>query len=457
MRGRAMKGKYRRALETGKTILIVLLTLSAVFLAGQTKIYSSAPASQQSGWLGFVTNLFAPLGNSGAGNNPEQTGKESRLLPVRLAVRNEDGCYGVQYNTQAASDDFELRLGTLLGDALADAGTPFEVSEAVWREALGKTHPAVYYDFMSSIPLSALSSWLTGGENAYLTGSVRRLVLASGNGAAILYYEDTGSGKFYACSTPENTLVRLTDTVKNYVPNNASFAFQNEEQFGKLDPYDMLLPTTPTPAVFEVSNPISFTGESGDTQNKLLKALSFHPQTSSGYQAPDAWVVREGTDNLRISDNGTVTFHSSDAADPRYPVSGSAQPDEGEILEAAYDLAEDSIGLWCGEAQIYYEGTEALEDGTTALYFSYVLDGAVVKLYEDGYAARFVIRDNYISDFVLHFREYRATGETTILLPELQATAAMDALGLTKSELTLCYQDGGKSQVVAGWVAKQLV
>ncbi|MPM30998.1 hypothetical protein SDC9_77551 [bioreactor metagenome] len=450
-----MKRKYRRVLESGKTILIVLLALSAVFLVGQTKIYSSASVSSESGWLGFVTNIFAPLGNSTAGTQPEQTGKESRLLPVRLAVRNEDGCYGVQYNTQAASDDFELRLGTLLGEALADAGTPFEVSETAWKETLGKTAPAVYYDFLSSIPLSTLSYWLTGEENAYLTGSARRMVLASGSGTAILYYENAESGKFYACSTPENTLGHLTDAVDGYVPNNAFFAFQNEEQYGKLDPYDMLLPTTPTPAVFEVSNPISMAGESNDTQNELLKALSFHPQTSSGYPAPDAWVVREGTDNLRIYENGTVTFHSSDSADPRYPVSGSAQPDEGEILEAAYNLAEDSIGLWCGEAQIYYQGMETLNDGTTALYFNYVLDGAVVKLYEDGYAARFVVRDDYISDFVLHFRQYKATGTTTILLPELQATAAMDALGLTKSELTLCYQDSGKSEVIAGWVAKQ--
>jgi hypothetical protein len=216
----------------------------------------------------------------------------------------------------------------------------------------------------------------------------------------------------------------------------------------------MILPDTPAPWVYCVSDPIRLTGSDAN-MDALLRGLSFHPQTCSIYQAAGGLRVREGTDTLRISDTGTVIYHASDRQKPRYSVSSAGEtPDRGEMVEAARALAESGMGTWCGDAGLYLIGTETMKDASVAVYFGYLLDGAAVQLYEDGYAARVVISGGIISDFTFHFRNYQKTETRSAVLPEIQAVAAMNALKPEAGELMLCYLDGGGTQVTAGWVAK---
>ena len=49
--------------------------------------------------------------------------------------------------------------------------------------------------------------------------------------------------------------------------------------------------------------------------------------------------------------------------------------------------------------------------------------------------------------------EDEQTEQTTLLLPELQAAAAMSALDVEESELILAYSDTGNETVAAGWRA----
>jgi len=445
--------KTRRVVELVKTILIVVFTLSAVTLVGKVQLNTELPAA--SDWMERIVHYIS--GDANATDSPDgQTIFTTDLFPVRIAVCNERGRYGVQYDAETTLAVFEAELGGLLGEALADAGSAYTVSEDEWREALCGGAVSVYYDFLGSVPLSALSGWLGGLENKALTGDVRRLLLAAGGGStATLYYSGGSDGLYYACTTTVATDSRLQAVAVNYTPNHALFAFQQEDRYQGLNPYVMILPNPPAPVVCEVSNPISMEESSG-VMDDLLRGLSFHPQTSAVYpSADDGQVVREGTDTLRISGTGTVTFYTSDSQDPRYPVTFTEDtPTRGEMVAAARALVESSLGVWCGDAGFYLIDTEVLPSGSVAVCFGYLLDGAAVELYEDGYAARVIITDAYISDFTLHFRDYRKTETLCAILPELQAVAAMNALQLEGSELLLCYPDGGGTQVRAGWVAK---
>ena len=92
----------RRWIEWGKDVLIVLLTLSAVYLLTMT------PLVRDSG----VLDLLSPRESPGAG--PSEESGEMVMLPARLAVTGEGGRYGVQYDEERLKELFPP-LGALLG------------------------------------------------------------------------------------------------------------------------------------------------------------------------------------------------------------------------------------------------------------------------------------------------------------------------------------------------------
>ena len=69
-------------------------------------------------------------------------------------------------------------------------------------------------------------------------------------------------------------------------------------------------------------------------------------------------------------------------------------------------------------------------------------------------AAQFLVEQGQITYFHLQFRSYTDTGNTSVVLPERQAAAAMEAMGHTGEELLLVYLDNGNDELVsASWAA----
>lgn len=131
---------------------------------------------------------------------------------------------------------------------------------------------------------------------------------------------------------------------------------------------------------------------------------------------------------------------------------GTGSAGNTDVIEAAWRLADATLGSLCGSARLYLMGMEETQAGVE-VRFGYSLDGAAVQLYEKGWCARFLIRSGKITDYTLHFRSYEETGEHTLVLRERQAAAALAALGSGRRELVLCYADGGGDTVEAGWIA----
>ncbi|HWS43745.1 MAG TPA: hypothetical protein VN421_11730 [Pseudoflavonifractor sp.] len=453
--------RRKRLLEWGKDLLIVLLSIGAIYLTLRGQLGQNlAPG----GWLGELTGM---LGSGSSGVPYDQAeGQPVELRPLRMAVHLPGlGTYGVQYDS-AAVERLSDKMFTILGEALGGGETPIQTTETVWRTALTGQY-SVYFDFQGEIPLSALYAWTEAGPgDALMDVSARRLLLAEDEaGDMTLYYNNETMGLYYACRTGSALKGHLQTAVAPYAANvnGVTFAFEHGrgEVYGRLDPY-VMLPKSGAPMerpAYRVSNPVSG-GQNDQTRVGMMEALGFHPQANSSYVAGGKQVVKEGVvDTLVVYDSGAVEYHSTSAEEPKYPVGdGAGEPSALDLVKATQPLAQRSAGELVGDtrtAGVYLMEITALKDGGWQVDYGYQLNGAVVQLGAEEYAARFIVRDGRVSDFYLLLRTYTATEEQVSILPELQATAAMGALNAPGRELLLVYEDSGTADTARpAWIAK---
>lgn len=425
-----MKGK-RRWLEWGKNLLIAALTLSAVYLLTMT------PLVQDSGLL----DLLKPQSSGVDGGGPVTL--TAAAYPSRMAVSNGTGRYGLQYD-QNGVDQLFAYLGPLLGEALASSSQPQSITEAAWQDCL--QGEGIFFDFSGSIPLSALGSWLHSEGQSGLDASARRILLAAGeDNAVLLCYQDAETEQFYACQTTLTCTLHLHPAVEHAESNGALFAFESEELSGLLDPYTMITEDMGG-AVFAAANSLA----GSEDVAALLEALSFNGQNHASVSGGEAYL--DGDSRLEVTNSGTVFYRA--AQEGKYPVvSAGGRATVAEAIEAARELAENTVGARCGEARLYLASVWETDDGYL-VRFGYRLNGSAVWLYDEGWAAEFMIRDEYIVEFTLHFRSYVDTGEEALMLAADRAAVMLPALADEPRELVVQYRDRGMAEVSPIWVAE---
>ena len=373
----------RRLIEWGKDGLIVLLTLSAVWLLSMT------PLVRDSG----LPDLFFHEESPGTGTSAGD--QAAAMLPVRLAVTGEGGRCGVQYD-EALLEELFPPLGALLGDALASAGQPQAMSEADWRRSLGGS--GIYFDFAGDVPLSALERWLQGPGETELAGSARRVLLCAGAGDQVLLcWQEADGGPFFSASTALTQALHLEPVTAGAAFNGAYFAFENQVLADRLAPYTLITEGRQSGAGYAVSAPLS--GES--ERLAVLAALSFGSQDHAPVNGGEGYL--DGGDRLVVGDGGVVSYRAVQG--DKYPA-GSRLSDG---VEAARALAESTLGALCGEARLYLMSAQERE-GMMRVRFGYLLDGCAVYLGSEGWAAEFLMEDGYITQFTLRFRAYAANG-----------------------------------------------
>ena len=439
--------RRNRGVERLKTLLIVLLSLSAVYLTGLVLVQNRAASGSQ-GVLSGLLSLFRPqstVETSDPGSSGQLT---AAARPVRIAVCDGVNRYAVQYNT-AQTDKLYDSVGILLGEALSSADSPTVITESVWQAALSS--PGVWFDFLGKIPLETLSAWTgEGGVNIALTGSARRIAVALADDGVRLYYHNESDGLYYTCKTAVTYQGHMDELVAGYGGNGVPFAFElgADSGYDGLDPYVLISASTPTPGVYRASNPLASLDEA--LIGSLQQALSFQ---TSYYAIPNGIRIREGQETLEISNTGTVSYTTAEGTSSRYPVGSEYGYDITEVVETTRRMAADTVGRYCGAARIYLMEVEETEDGLSVRY-GYSLNGAEVSLSGGDSAALFTIQDGQITSFTLRFRRYEDTGQTSLVLGERMAAAALETLDPEERELVLCYSDSGGDTVQAGWVAK---
>lgn len=416
-------------LEWGKDALIVLLTLSAVYLLTMT------PLVQDSGLL----ELLRPKPAAGAAQTgAAQTGA---VLPARLAVCRNGQRFGLQYNEERMSAQFAA-LSPLLGDALAGAGQGAELTEEGWRGRLQRT--GAYFDFAGDVPLAALGGWL-GGECA-LEGSARRVLLCAGEGDQVeLCWQDADSGGFFSCPTTLSSTLHLAQVVDGVNANGAYFAFEDPELARLLAPYTLITEGQRTGVQYTASMPLSGAGET----EAMLDALSFNSRNHAPGSRGEVYL--DGTDRLVVADGGTVTYRAAQGG--KYPVGTGGHATAAEAADMARALAERAMGALCGDARLYLISVQPHGEGGWQVRFGYRLNGSAVYLYDEGWAAEFLVQDGFITEFVLHLRCYTASGGSTLLLPVDKAAVMLPDLGGEGHELVIQYRDGGGDSLSPSWEA----
>jgi hypothetical protein len=338
-----------------------------------------------------------------------------------------------------------------LREALGGAESIFPTTKSQWKSVLsGKSH-WIYYDFLSNLPVFELSTWLGNNtENTVLFGTARYFLLAESEstGRTVLYFHNEEDGRFYCCELAQGGEERLQSVINEFSPNGAKFAFEDPGLAGIMADQVMVLPTKPNLQEYEVQNPFTMQEEE---QQEILRALSFNPLVASLYQAADGAVIREGIDTLRILDQGTITYHSQETHQVRYPVNDDVK----SILDMTQKLLTVVLGNRCGEANPYLISIEHEEDGSIVVSYGYQLNGAPVQVYKKAQAAQFIIREGCVCDFTIHVRQYKSLNQQVLILPEQQIAGALKATEQVGEEVMLVYLDNGEeSRITAAWTVR---
>lgn len=429
--------KMRRVIETLKNLLIVGLVCSALWLVRETRMFR-------------MPGMLEPPRHSQQ-SGAAQGAYSAAISPLRMAVMNQSGCCGVQYDSPELATAFN-RMAPVLNEALSGAEMPRPMTREEW-EALLLSAPGVYFDFQGALPLPVLAGWLSGQENPVLAARVRHLLLASdGREGVVLAYRDEDSGQYFVCSAGLVSLNHLQSVVAQVQPNGAVFACQAADYAKLLAPYTLITAQTPMPREYTASNPIP--AEEEQRLDELLEALSFPLGITTVYDTPEGRRARSGNDTLSISNDGLVTYYST-PQEQRYPVTAS---EGGSPVYAAVDsaarLVRGVLDLWQGEARVYLEQVTEQSQDSWRMTFRYALNDTPVQVGRRGYAATVLVEQGYITEFELQLRSYAGLEQTTLILPQRQAAAAMAQLGKDGGQLQLRYQDNG-DVVKAGWVAEE--
>ena len=420
--------KRKRNVALAENLAIAALAVLALILAGRT---------------GMLQNTLPVLGSETV-TGGYTVGPAISLAgeaPVRLMLQSEAGRYGVEYDQPAVDRLYDGGLSDLLDRSLRGMDQPALISEEDWQETINGTEAWVFYDFLNDIIFDQQEDLDSGAGRLFLVTGKR------GQADQVCFYNEE-LRRFYSARLRDT--VSLPDSVTSLAPNGARFAFEDQGVAQSLSPYMMVLNTAPDCPVYRTENPLEGLDEAGWTA--LMEVLDFNAKAVSPYTTATGSVIREGADTLRVMNDGTLQFHSSESGENRYTALSARDKD---LQRKAMEIIDRVTASLRGPARISCESIRILDDGQTELLFSYLLGGARVRMWGEGWAARFLFRDNAVTAYTILTRSYSDTGETCPLLPVRQAAAAAAAMGRQGAELQVTYQDGGGTQVSASWTVRE--
>ena len=429
--------KKRRVIEGLKNLLIAVLVCSALWLAWESRMFR-------------VSGMLEPP-RPGQQSGVQSGDRGASVTPLHMAVMNESGCYGVQYDSGALSAVFD-RMAPVFSEALSGAEMPRPITREEWESILISA-PGVYFDFQGAMPLGALAGRLSGQENPALTARARHLLLtADDQDGVVLAYRDEDSGQYMVCQVSLVSRNQLQSAVSQVQPNGAIFACQASDYAQMLAPYTIITAHTPVPKEYAASNPL--VAEEEQRLEQLLETLSFPQGITTVYDTPEGRRARSGNDTLSISNGGFVTYYST-PQEQRYPVTAAEGASVAfAAVDSASRLVHEVLDLWRGEARVCLTLVEPQGEDSWRMEFCYALNDTPVRVGQRGYAATVLVEQGYITEFELQLRTYTALEQTTLILPQRQAAAAMVELGKQGGQLQLCYQDNGDT-VRAGWIVEE--
>ncbi|MCL2409974.1 MAG: hypothetical protein FWC96_10270 [Oscillospiraceae bacterium] len=422
--------KSKKIAEWAKTVLIVLLSISALLLGWRTELFNDFFRAIP--FFGNVAGLVA-----GGAAEPGTGMILEAARPLAIVITDENGVrHGVRYDSVERNSVYD-RTGSIFAEAIGTMAEPVEISEEAWRTALSK--PGVYFEYITPVRLSVLDSWLGVRMPGFVRDMpLRRIFVAFGGDMNRLYFENAVSGAFYGADTASGR--RIPET---YDPgsNGAMFAFETGIAAAENVPYMLIMPGYTHPFVRAV-----IPGSSQEQLDAVLSAFELTGETTHPSLDSDGARRYLGTHfNIRIEPNGRVTYRLTGGAQMQ---EGTVPKSEGEMIETTRAIVADTIGRYSGgETGIFFEQIEQGHGDSFSVTFGYYIAGGRVHLFGDGYAARITFSGGVVVEAELIFRNFSLIDEYyATLLPEKQALAAAGG------EFMLSFSDTGAEWLTPSWV-----
>lgn len=428
--------KLETAIELGKDLLILLLACSALWMLAHSGLLQRLDLS------GSDSPRVTEVQN-------DTTGQAEAVHPIRITATIQGGTepvrYSAQYDDVTVDAMFQQTAG-LLKETLSSAEAPQEISRQDWERALARA-PGLCFDFQGEMPLSVLSGWL-GVESDVTDAVVRRVLLTVWEDTASLYYYDLDTQRWCRSTSQVVTTLQMENAMAGLSSNGAFFAFESE-QTSQMAPDTLLVPDPGPMAVYRAANPM--TGGRSALE-KLMSDLGFHLSGCVFYTAAGEEVARIGSDTVRLSKDGVVEYHVDEDNPQQFPVSlVSGRSRIFAAVDSCAQLLWRAMNERCDQARAYLSRVETTENGWY-LEYEYSLNGVPLG-FDAGPAASFEVKNGYITAFTIRLRSYTEGEDQQIILPPIQAAAAMSALALDGREMQLMYQDRGEEAVRPGWTA----
>lgn len=421
--------KKARGIDRLQNLVIVLLSLSAVFLLLQTPLFGDISSTP-------LSSLFS---QSGSFDAPSSADAATSPAPVRMMLSNNFVRYGA--DNASTSDALFESAGAFLSEAIGSAEGRQSISEEDFISRMRQ--PGLYFDFCSPLPLELLSSRLGVkplGDGAY---SVRRCLLSPDGNSVFLYVQGAdGCARFSTAVSAE----ALKEHLELQEGNGAEFAAFLGDDYAHLSPYTLILNDVSERKNLNVSNPLA------DFENTdFLSRAEFNPHTQDRYaESSGTVVILEGQRILRLENNGTVVYSGGEAeVDSLYRASVGEQASQAEAVAAARTLLASLLQGRLGEASLYLHSVKETDAGFD-LFFDYAADGTSILFADGTHAARLSVTGNSITDYTIHFRRYQKSESSSLLLPVKQASAV--CRGYDGAELSVAYIDSFGETVCADWV-----
>ena len=428
--------KLRTAVELLKDVLIIALICSAVWMLTSGGLMRQFRIGPEDTGRVAATQTHAAV-------------QEEAVLPMRITATLQEGelpaRYVAQYDTQAVDELFQQTAGLLM-ESLSSAEQPQAISRQQWEQALARA-PGLSFDFLGEMPLSALTGWLNA-ELSIPDALVRRVVLTVWDGSAALYYHDLAAGIWCRCVTSVVGTAQLENALSGLSANGAFYAFESEAT-GSMARETLLVPNPGPQTVYTASTP----AESGRAALEgLMEDLGFNLAGCAFYSGAEEEVGRSGSDTLRMSKNGVVEYYTGEDGLPQFPIqSNGGQSAVFDVVDSCSRLLWQAVHNRSGQARTYLSRVEQTQGGWR-LEYEYSLNGTPVRM-KGGAAAVFEVTGGRITGFTLRLRTYEPGEDQQIILPPVQAAAAMSALDLEGRELQIVYRDRGDEIVLPGWTA----
>ena len=390
-----------------KTVLLILLGLSALYLLWRTWVYDNSIF----GAAAPEPEIYAPARLDYA---------PASATPARCAVMRDGTRTGAQYDgeTEEVYESFRF----LLAEALSSAGQAAVMDEAAWRAALRRD--GVYFEFAGTFPIALLAAWLSA--DSVLDGDLEAIGLIFGGGTAALIYSDA-DGVFYKADT------RAEAAAWPELPELRPCAFAYETEYAPALAARQLLIEEESPRVNIAASSIPEIQKDASIYTHFLEKLAFSPASTSSYMDGETRVYVDVVNGqiCEISPDGTIRFSSPQT------------PEGAHILAADVLLAWETVSVLepaLGGAE-FAVFRVAQTDGSTVVELAWMI-GGLPALLEPAVAE---VENGVIRRIVLKLYRVAAGEEETAPLPLKQAIAMIPGGGEARLDLRYSMEDGGRA------------